>query len=276
MSISASPALHHLLERYGPWAVVTGASDGIGRAFAVALAQAGFHLVLVARRAAVLEELAASLTAAHGIQARAFALDLDAADAVDRLIAQTRGLEVGLLIASAGFGTSGDFIHSKLSDELSMLQVNCAAVVALSHHFGSRFVEQRRGGLVLMSSLLAFQGVPRAAHYAATKAFVQTFAEGLRRELKPAGVDVLACAPGPINSGFGQRADMKMGMGQGPEVVAQATLNALGHAGTVRPGWLSKLLEGSLMFLPRWGRVLMLERIMGGMTKHRPTLVARS
>jgi uncharacterized protein len=148
-------------------------------------------------------------------------------------------------------------------------------VVELSHHFGNRFVQQRRGGLVLMSSLLAFQGVPRAAHYAATKAFVQTFAEGLRHELKPAGVDVLACAPGPINSGFGQRADMKMGMGQGPEVVARATLRALGRAGTVRPGWLSKLLEGSLMFLPRWGRVLVLERIMGGMTKHRPALVAR-
>lgn len=119
-----------------------------------------------------------------------------------------------------------------------------------------------------MSSLLAFQGVPRAANYAATKAYVQSLAEGLRVELAPFGVDVVASAPGPIHSGFGARAAMTMSMGQTPDVVARTTLDALGRWGTVRPGWLSKLLEASLSFLPRWGRVRILTLVMGGMTKH--------
>ena len=147
-----------------------------------------------------------------------------------------------------------------------MLDVNCRAVVQLAHHFGGRFAEQRRGGLVLMSSLLAFQGVPLAAHYAATKAFIQTLAEGLRVELAPRGVDVIASAPGPIHSGFAARADMTMGLALGPDVVASETLSRLGLLGTCRPGWLSKLLELSLLFLPRWGRVRMMGLVMGQMT----------
>ena len=120
-----------------------------------------------------------------------------------------------------------------------------------------------------MSSLLAWQGVPRAANYAATKAYVQPLAEGLRIELGPVGVDVVACAPGPIASGFADRAGMVMSGAAPARVVAQETLAALGRWGTVRPGLLSKLLEWSLAFLPRWGRVRMLALVMGGMTKHR-------
>ena len=113
----------------------------------------------------------------------------------------TDGLDVGLVAAVAGFGTSGRFVDNPLDRELDMVDVNCRAVVELSHHFARRFVAQRRGGLILMSSLVAFQGVPRAATYAATKAFIQTFAEGLRLELAPSGVDVVASAPGPVRSG---------------------------------------------------------------------------
>jgi short-subunit dehydrogenase len=142
-------------------------------------------------------------------------------------------------------------------------------VAALGHHFAGRFVHQRRGGIVLMSSLVAFQGVPRAANYAATKAYVQALAEGLRLELAPQGVDVVASAPGPVVSGFGSRADMVMGNGTKPDVVARQTLEALGRRGTVRPGWLSKLLEASLALLPRWGRARMMGMVMRGMTAHR-------
>jgi hypothetical protein len=110
--------------------------------------------------------------------------------------------------------------------------------------------------------------VPRAANYAATKAWVQTFAEGLAVELAPLGVDVLASAPGPIRTGFEARANLKMSMALPPEVVARTSLDALPGGGTVRPGWLSKLLEWSLMFLPRWGRVRALQQVMSGMTRH--------
>ncbi len=149
-----------------------------------------------------------------------------------------------------------------------MIDVNCRAVTAMSYHFGKRFVQRGRGGLVLMSSLLAFQGVPRAGNYAATKAFIQTLAEALRIELAPAGVDVIASAPGPTQSGFADRANMRMSMAATPEVVAAATLKSLGHKTTVRPGFLSKFLEFSLSMLPRWGRVRVLGLVMGGMTKH--------
>jgi len=151
---------------------------------------------------------------------------------------------------------------------LDMIDVNCRAVVALTHHFAGRFVARGHGGVILLSSLLAFQGVPRAANYAATKAFIQTFAEGLRLELAPRGVDVIASAPGPVRSGFNDRANMQTGMGVGSMTVARQTIGALGRQGTVRPGALSKLLEASLVPLPRLGRSRILGVVMGGMTRH--------
>ena len=262
-------AAARLRERYGPWAVVTGASDGIGRDFAERLAEAQVHLVLVARRAEVLEGLAAELARRHGISTRVLPLDLARPGAVATLASHTEELDVGLLVAAAGFGTSGPFLESDPARELEMVQVNCAAVASLCHAFGKRLVARGRGGLVLMSSLLAFQGVPRAANYAATKAYVQSLAEGLHLELAPLGVDVLACAPGPVKSGFEARADMQMGMGLPASTVGRATLAALGRRTTVRPGWLSKALELALAsLLTRWARVRMMAKVMRGMTDH--------
>jgi len=113
--------------------------------------------------------------------------------------------------------------------------------------------------------------VPRAANYAATKAYVQSFAEALRLELRPLGVDVIASAPGPIRSGFAARASMTMSLAQTPHDVAAATLGALGRRGTVRPGWLSKFLEVSLMCLPRRGRVRIMGVVMAGITRRMTT-----
>jgi uncharacterized protein len=267
-AVPLSRAQERLRKRYGAWAVVTGASDGIGREFALRLAEAGLNLVLVARRGEILEALAKELSERHSIQALALPANLASKAVVDEVLARTKDLDVGLLVAAAGFGTSGHFVDAKLEDELEMIDVNCRAVAALSHHFGARFAARRRGGMVLMSSLVAFQGVPNAANYAATKAYVQSLAEGLQVELAPYGVDVVSSAPGPIRSGFAKRADMKMSMALTPRSVADATLEALERRGTVRPGWLSKFLEASLMFLPRWGRVRMMGVVMGGMTKH--------
>lgn len=255
--------------RYGPWAVVTGASDGIGRELAVRLAEAGVGVALIARRRDRLDALAAELTARHGVDTRVIAADLARPDGIAAVVAGTRELEVGLLVAAAGFGTSGRFLDARIEDELEMIDVNCRAVAALAHHFGRRFAAARRGGIVLMSSLLAFQGVPRAANYAATKAYVQSLAEGLGFELESSGVDVLACAPGPIASGFGARANMVMGMSQTPEDIARKTLLALGRRRLVRPGFLSWFLQASLATLPRWARVLVMARIMRGMVRPR-------
>ena len=256
------------VSRFGPWAIVTGASDGIGRAFAYDLAAAGMNVVLVARRSELLEQIASELRTRHRVSTLVITADLARADAVAMINSATSDLDAGLLVAAAGFGTSGSLIDSPLAPELEMVDVNCRAVLALSHEFGRRFVERGRGGIVLLSSIVAFQGVPRAANYAATKAYVQSLAEGLHLELGPLGVDVLSSAPGPISSGFASRARMRMGMTQTPAAVAQASLEALGRRGTVRPGWLAKGLAASLMFLPRWARVRMMGIVMAGMTKH--------
>jgi short-subunit dehydrogenase len=257
-----------LRERYGPWAVVTGASEGIGRASAVVLAGAGVHLVLVARRGDRLDAIARELVAAHGIEVQVVAADLGTSEGVASVVQQTARLDVGLLVAAAGFGTSGAFLDVSLEDELAMIDVNCRAVVALAQAFGARLARRRRGGLVLFSSVVAFQGVPRATTYAATKAFVQTFAEGLGAELRPFGVDVLASAPGPVHSGFAARASMTMGAALSPEEVARGTLHALGRRRTTRPGGLSKVLGFSLLMLPRQARTRIMGLVMAGMTRH--------
>jgi uncharacterized protein len=269
-----SAARSSLAMRYGPWAVVTGASDGIGRAFARHLAGEGLHLVLVARRDAALQALADELRQAYGVDCRVLALDLSSPEALAQLAEATAGLELGLLVAAAGFGSSGPLLEATLDDELGMVDLNCRAVTAQAWHFGRRFAAQRRGGLVLMSSLLAFHGTPRAAHYAATKAYVQSLAEGLRVEWAPLGVDVIASAPGPVRSGFEARADMQMAQALPPEVVARVTMQALGRRTTVRPGWLSKMLGWSLATLPRAGRVRVMTQVMKGMTAHQARAVA--
>lgn len=257
------------LRRQGAWAVVTGASEGIGRAFATELAAHGLHLVLVARRGDKLRALADEVAHRHGTQTRVLALDLTERGAMDTIAASTHDLDVGLLIAAAGYGSAGPLVASQLESELDQLQVNAAAVLSQCWYFGRRFAARGRGGIVLMSSIVAFHGTPMSANYAATKAYVQSLAEGLRQELKPAGVDVIASAPGPVASGFGVRARMHMARTITPEVVARETLAALGRQGTVRPGGLSKLLGWSLATAPRSLRVMIMGRIMAGMTATR-------
>jgi uncharacterized protein len=146
-----------LAKHYGPWAVVTGASDGIGQAFARHLAAGGLNLVLVARREPVLQALAAELQRSHGVQCRVVAADLTELEAVHRLAEGTAALDVGLLVTAAGFGTPGLLLESNLGVETEMADLNCTSVLAQAWHFGSRFAKRGRGGVVFMSSLLAFR-----------------------------------------------------------------------------------------------------------------------
>ncbi len=257
-----------LRSQYGSWAIVTGASSGIGLELATLLAGAGFNLILNARREELLTSVAGRLSALGGTQVRVVASDLTDPPGVQHLIDATASLDVGLLVASAGYGTSGLLINSTLEPELAMIRVNCEALLTLTYHYGKRFASQKRGGIILMSSMVAFQGVPYSANYAATKAYVQSLAEGLARELKPAGVHVLAAAPGPVKSGFEARANMNMSMSLTPEQVGVPILKALGRQTTVLPGLLTKLLVFSLRTVPRWGKVRIMEQVMGGMTRH--------
>lgn len=263
--MSAAASSSRLADRYGAWAVVTGASAGIGRAFAEQLGTQGLKLVLVARRRERLEALALELQQRHGCETRIVAADLATAEGLQHVEQACAGLDVGLLVAAAGFGTSGAFVSAELATETEMLDLNCRALLRQSLHFGRRFAERRRGALILLGSLVGFQGTPWAAHYAATKAYVQTLAEGLDLELRRSGVRVLAVAPGPVHTEFAERAGLTMGAALRPETVARASLRALGRKTTVWPGFLSWFLLASLAPLPRFMRTRIMGLVMGGM-----------
>ncbi|MGY6553529.1 MAG: SDR family NAD(P)-dependent oxidoreductase [Wenzhouxiangella sp.] len=265
--------LHRLATRYGPWAVVTGASSGIGLSIARLLAASGLNLVLIGRHRTSLEKFAEDLFFRHRIETLVVTADLSDPGGVTRVMAQTEHLDVGLFVASAGFGTSGDVVDTDLATELNMINVNCGALFAASQHFARRLSRRGRGGIILLSSLVAFQGVARSANYAATKAYVQTLAEGLNRELKAFGVDVLASAPGPVDTGFAHRAGMHMNGMAKPEDVARETLLALGRRMTVRPTWRNKLLQAALAPLPRPMRARILQQVMSGMVPASRTAV---
>ena len=257
-----------LRSKYGEWAIITGASSGIGLELATQLADAGFNLVINARNLDTLQEVEKQLKVNTNIEVKILAADVSETDSIDKIIQSTNGLNVGLLVVSAGFGTTGLFIDSSLHSEINMLKVNCEALLSLTHYYSQQFAQQKRGGIILMSSIVAFQGTPYAANYAATKAYVQTLAEGLAIELKPKGVDVLAAAPGPVESGFSQRANMNMSMSLKPKQIGVPILKALERKTTVLPGVLTKLLVYSIRTVPRWGKVKIMEKVMGGMTKH--------
>jgi uncharacterized protein len=266
MTTRPTPLQRRIASRYGPWAVVTGASSGIGRALAEEIAGCGLNLVLIARREAELVRLAADLARRHGIATRVIAADLAEPSRVAAIMAVTDDLDVGLLVASAGFGTAGDVTETDRAVELDMIDVNCGALFATTQHFARRLAARERGGIILLSSLVAFQGVARSANYAATKAYVQTLAEGLHRELAAKGVDVLASAPGPVDTGFAERAGMRLSGAATPAAVARDTLAALGRRMTVRPTLRNKLLQGALAPLPRALRARILQQVMAGMT----------
>ena len=257
-----------LTKKYGQWAIVTGASSGIGKAFAEQLAEANFNIVLTARRLNLLQELAADLQSRYGIETKIVEGDLTDDRTIENLLWATENLNVGLAVMNAGFGTSGDFVRSNLDKELEMLDLNCKTLFVLTHHFGKKFAAQKRGGIVLLSSIVAFQGVPFAAHYAATKAYVQTLGEAISIEVEPFGVDILVAAPGPVKSGFGERADMDLGNAINPDTIIPEILRALGKKSIVFPGMWTKFLTWSLRTVPRWGKIRIMKQVMGGMTKH--------
>ncbi len=254
--------------KYGPWAIVTGASSGIGEEIARQLANCGLNLILVARSARKLDKMVIDLSKENNIQVKALPADLSSDEGTSAVIAATEGMPIGLLVASAGFGTSGSFLHTSIHEEVQMVRVNCESLLVLTHHYAQVFAQQQRGGIILLSSMLGFHGAPLAANYGASKAYVQSLAEALSVELKSKGVDVLAAAPGPVKTGFENRANMQMGMTMTPAQVGVPILKALGKKGTVLPGLLTKLLVYTLRTAPRWGRVRIMKQVMGGMTKH--------
>ena len=230
-----------LRARYGEYALVTGASSGIGAEFAEQLAAAGFSLALVARRKDRLEALAGRLRAAHGTVTEVIDLDLGGDGAVAELARRTGRLDVGMVVASAGVVTSGPFLGNELAAEEELLRLNLLVPAQMAHVYGRLLARRGRGGLILVSSAVAFAPVPYTANYAAAKAYVASLGQALRYELKGSGVDVLTLAPGPVRTeGAANAPGIDFGKlpvpSMQPAPVVRAALRSLGRRPLVIPG----------------------------------------
>jgi short-subunit dehydrogenase len=181
-------------EQYGPWALVTGGSEGVGGSWASAIAARGVNVVLLARRAELLESKASELRAEHGIDVRTVSADVTAPDVLERLGTVTHDLEIGLLVHNVGSveRDHGWFLDDSLDATMKTIEVNCIAPVKLVHTYARHMRDRGRGGIVLIGSLAGMAGQPLEATYSAAKAFSQVFAEAMWNELRERGVDVVS------------------------------------------------------------------------------------
>jgi len=233
--------------KFGPWALVTGASSGIGKEFARQLAASGLNVVLVARRLSTLEELGGELAQTFGIRYRAIGLDLTSSDFIAKIAEATHDLDIGLVVSNAGAMIAGDFLATDHQIWQQSLYLNVKAHLDLTHHFGQHLVQRGRGGLLLTSSTTALQGIPFAAEYAAAKAYVLTLGEALHVELQKSGVHVTVLLPGATDtpmitaSGFDPAA-MPVKLMSTKQCVAEglAALNA--NRATHIPGYLNRIM----------------------------------
>ncbi len=254
--------------KYGPWALVAGASAGLGAAYATQLAALGLNLVLVARRAPELEALATALRERNHVETRTLALDLGQPDAAALLDQQTADIEVGLLVYNATRSLIGPFLDLALDDHLDELAVNVRTPMELAWRFGRRFSARRHGGVILMSSMSASLGSALISNYGATKAYTLVLAEGLWEELRAQGVDVLAALPASISTPGAQASGAQRQRAADattltPEVVARETLAALGRGPTVTPGGVVKLASFFMKrVMPRTSAIRMMGRVM--------------
>ncbi len=251
-------------ERHGPAALIIGASDGIGAAFAERLARYGSDLVLVARRAEPLAELADRLRR-HGVRVRTDAVDAATAEGRDRLVAIAGSDQIGLLVCNAALAPVGPFLDLAPADLDAMIDLNCRTAAHLARVCGERMTARGRGGLVLLSSMASDGGSAMVAHYAATKAYLRVLAEGLWAEWRSFGVDVLACCPGPVDTPTYAASQPRRVTGIMPSTlsaraVAADTLDALGRGPIVVPGRWNRLLAAATGLVSRRSRVLIASR----------------
>ncbi|MBW2525632.1 MAG: SDR family NAD(P)-dependent oxidoreductase [Deltaproteobacteria bacterium] len=185
-----------LVTTYGPWALVTGAAHGLGKAFAAQLAARGLSLVLLDLDGEANDRVGAELRAEHGIETHCERVDVSQADLPAQAGRLAAAHEIGLLVANAGISTIGAFLDAELDDHLRVLDTNCRGTLVLSHILGRAMAARGRGAIVIVSSVSAMTGTPVVAHYAATKAYGLELASGLWAELEGSGIDVLAACPG--------------------------------------------------------------------------------
>ena len=234
------------LKKYGPWAVVTGASSGIGNEYARQLAQAGLNVALIARRKKRLDALVTELEAAYGIKARAIPIDLTAADALDQIDIATADVTVGLLVNNAGAAQPGAFLSTDLGARTRSVTLNVMAPMQLAYHFAAKMSDRGQGGIIFTSSVVGYTGSPYMANYAATKAYLLQLGQALSVELKPKGVDVLVVSPGATRTEMVETAGFDQSKVPMPwmdaDAVAAEGLRQLGRKSAIIPGFMNRVM----------------------------------
>jgi short-subunit dehydrogenase len=226
------------------WSLVTGATSGIGLAFAKELAKQNKPMVLVARNVEKLKVVSGELTLQHGVLTRYIAADLSTRDGVNTVINECKSVHIDLLINNAGKEESGQSLNNNVNEMLSSIALNCSAPLILTHYFASKMFDQGGGNILFLSSIVAFQGVPLIANYSATKAYDLIFAEGIASELKQHGINISIVAPGFTESNLSPKNNYK-GTPFKPlqaEFVASYSLKKMGKQRLIIPGFINKFL----------------------------------
>jgi uncharacterized protein len=232
---------------YGPWAVIAGASEGVGASFAHRLGKAGINLVLVARQGHLLEQVAHDVKAEYSVQVQILPLDLTRPDVLDRIREVTDGVDVGLLVLNAAASTGmGTFLGASLDGVLGALRLGPMGQTSLAYHFGRKMVARKRGGIIFIGSLAGNAGAATTVLYSAAKAFAQIFAEGLWSELKPLGVDVLYAVLGATRTPARERVGIKDSPEQfvaEPDDVARECLENIANGPVLVPAHLKEAFQ---------------------------------
>ena len=255
-----------LKERYGPWAIVTGASAGIGTEFARALARHGVSVVLAARRRDRLDGLARELEEAHGIATRVVAVDLGQPGGADQLADATADLDVGVLVNNAGHGYAGRFDRQETERLRAMVQLNCVTPVVLTSRLIGGMRMRGRGAVIVVGSVAGRQPIPLHGVYSATKAFDLYFGEALWAEMQGTGIDVLVVEPGPTATEFQEMAGEIAHAGEPATNVVRLALESLGRQPSVVSGWGNYLRGNLARFVPRSIIPLIAGRVMAQWT----------
>lgn len=232
-------------------ALITGASSGIGREFALYHASLGGDLIITARRGAALDALKAELEAAHKVKVTTVALDLGAAGGAEALVDAVKDQQIDILINNAGFGGHGIFTERALADDLAMIDLNVKSLVILCHHIGTAMVKNGGGKILNVSSTAAYMPGPLQATYFATKAFVSSFSQAIDEELRAKGVTVTALEPGYVHTEFAEVAALE-GTGLVKQKGATAAEAAKCGYDAMLAGKLRVINEGKLSFLLNW------------------------
>jgi len=235
-------------KRFGPWALVTGASSGIGKEFAQQIAASGINVVLVARRADLLKGVGVELSKRYGVEHRVVVLDVSREDFIGLLASATNDLDIGLVVSNAGTGNPGEFLKLDRQLHQATLRVSTMAHLDITHHFGARLAKRKRGGLILAGAMGAENGVPCMANDGAAKAYVHSLGEALHYEFKPLGVYVTVLAAGFTNTAvlakFGlDPKTMPMKPMSVEQCVSEGLSGLLKNRSKIVPGRLNRILN---------------------------------